>query len=153
MANLVGGSVKQTPEEMVLKQQEESRRFTELNERTRLLEERFTELNERTRLLEERGKQLMQKIQVVDETILKKISDLRDKMQSIESQMNGFRKEFEESKEMLRRVAKELESTAKLSDVKVLEKYLDMIDITRIIMKEDVLKIIEEYMSEHHKKK
>jgi len=139
MANLVGSNVKQTPGEIAAKQQEESRRFTELNERTRLLEER--------------GKQLMQKIQVVDETSMKKISDLRDKMQSIESQINGLRKEFEESKELLRRVVKDLEQAAKLSDVKVLEKYINMMDITRLLTKEDVLKILEEYNAEHHKKR
>lgn len=139
MANLVGGSVKQTPEETAARLQEESRRFAELNERTRLLEER--------------GKQLMQKIQVVDETGMKKISDIRDKMQSIENQINGLRKEFEESREVLRRVVKDLEQAAKLSDVKVLEKYIGMMDITRLLTKEDVLKIIEEYDAEHHKKK
>jgi uncharacterized protein (DUF342 family) len=139
MANLVGGSVKQTPEQIAAALQQESRHATELNERTRLLEER--------------GKQLMQKLQVVDETSMKKISDLRDKMQSIESQISGLRKEFEETKEILRRVAKELEQTAKMSDVKVLEKYINMVDITRLIMKDDVLKIIEEYMETHHQKK
>ena len=139
MANSIGSNVKQTSEEVAAQKQEEARRIAELNERTRLLEER--------------GKQLMQKLQVVDETSMKKIADLRDKMQSIESQISNFRKEFEESKEVLRRVAKELEQTAKMSDVKVLEKYINMVDITRLIMKEDVLKLIEEYMAEHHKKK
>ena len=139
MANLVGGNVKQTPEAAAMQQQQDSRHAVELNERTRLLEER--------------SKQMMQKLQVIDETSQKKISDLRDKMQSIESQLSGLRKDFEESKEMLRRVVKELEQSAKMSDVKVLEKYINMVDITRLLTKEDVLKMIDEHMVEHHKKR
>ncbi len=102
------------------------------------------QLSERTRLLEERMKQTRSKIQVLDETFSAKINDLRDATNNFQNQLISLRKELSETKELLRRVVKELGSTAKLSDVKVLEKYINMIDITRLITKEDVEKIVEE---------
>lgn len=139
MANLLGGHEKRTPQEVA--QDLEAAK-------------RISELNERTRLLEERNKQLMQKLQVIDETTIKKVNDLRNKLTSLESQITETRKDADEIKEIVRRIVKDLGQSAKLSDVKVLEKYINMIDITRIVTKEDVFRYIDEYNAEHkHKKK
>ena len=64
-----------------------------------------------------------------------------------------FRKDFDEVKNILRRVVKEMGNTAKLSDVKVLEKYITMVDITRLITKEDVVDIVKEELSRNKKRK
>jgi DNA repair exonuclease SbcCD ATPase subunit len=139
MANLLGGKERKTPQEIAQAEAEAARRISELNERTRLLEER--------------NKQLMQKLQVIDETMIKKINDIRNKIKNLESQITETRKDSEEIKEIVRRIVKDLGQTAKLSDVKVLEKYINMVDITRIVTKEDVFRYIEEYLEEHKKKR
>jgi uncharacterized protein (DUF342 family) len=138
MANLLGGTPKQTSEQVAMAQEQAKK---------------SSELNERTRLLEERNKQLMQKLQVIDETAIKKINDLRNKLTNLEGQITELRKDFEETKDILRRVVKELSQSAKISDVKVLEKYINMVDITRLVTKEDVFRYVEEYLEEHKKKK
>jgi methyl-accepting chemotaxis protein len=138
MANLMTNAPKRTPEQL---------------ERDQEISKRFAELSERTRLLEERVKQAYQKVQVIDETNLKKVKDLKDRITSIDEQFTSMRKELDELKEVVRRIAKDMGQTAKLSDVRVLEKYINMVDITRLITKEDVYQIIEDIEAEKKKKK
>lgn len=129
MANLLGGKPQQKPS-------------TQLDVQNIL--RKITQLNERTRLIEERLKQTRDKLQVLDETLSSKIKDLMDEISDSKGEISALRKELDESKELLRRVVKELASTARISDVKVLEKYINMIDITRFITREDVEEIVEE---------
>ena len=138
MADLMGGGPKKTPEE-IGREQETARKFAQLSERTRLLEERL--------------KQSFQKIQVIDETNMNKIKDIKDKITNLEEQLAAIRKDFDEAKEIVRRIAKDMSQTAKLSDLRVLEKYINMVDITRLVTKEDVLRLIDEYESEKKVKK
>lgn len=105
---------------------------------------RYGLLSERTRLVEERLKQTREKLQVIDETFSSKFKDIKENLEDLQNQINALRKDVDEIKEILRRITKDLSDTAKLSDVKVLEKYINMIDITRLITKEDVEKIVEE---------
>jgi predicted nucleic acid-binding Zn-ribbon protein len=102
------------------------------------------DLSERARLIEERLKQTREKMQVLDETFSSKVRDLKDAISDLNVQISTMRKELDEVKEIVRKVVKELGNTAKLSDVKVLEKYINLIDITRFITKEDVEEIVEE---------
>jgi len=138
MADLMGGGSKKTPAE-IEKEQETARKFAQLSERTRLLEERL--------------KQSFQKIQVIDETNMNKIKDIKDKITNLEEQLASIRKDFDEAKEIVRRIAKDMSQTAKLSDLRVLEKYINMVDITRLVTKEDVLRLIDDYESEKKTKK
>ncbi|MCD6576230.1 MAG: hypothetical protein J7K73_03660 [Nanoarchaeota archaeon] len=129
MGNLLGGKPQQKPS-------------TQIDVQNIL--KKITQLNERTRLIEERLKQTRDKLQVLDETLSSKIKDLMDEISDSKGEISALRKELDEAKELLRRVVKELASTARLSDVKVLEKYINMIDITRFITREDVEEIVEE---------
>ena len=138
MADLMGGSQKKNPDE-IAREQETARKFAELSERTRLLEERL--------------KQSIQKVQVIDETSMKKVKDLKDKITNLEEQLASMRKDSDEIKEIVRRIAKDMSQTAKLSDIRVLEKYINMVDITRLITKEDVLRMMDERESEKKVKK
>ena len=47
---------------------------------------------------------------------------------------------------MIRKIAKDLENTAKMHDVKVLEKYINLLDPTRIVTREDVIRIVRREM-------
>jgi hypothetical protein len=138
MANLMKSTPKKTPEEA---------------EKEREIGRRFAELSERTRLLEERLKQAHQKVEVVDETNIKKTKELKDKIKNLEDQLASSRKDLEDLKEIVRRIVKDLGQAAKLSDVRILEKYINMVDITRFITKDDVYRIIEDYTAEIKKKK
>jgi len=113
---------------------------------------RLSELGERTRLLEERLKQTRERLQVIDETNMNKIKELRERLSSLSEELSGFRKNLDDTKEIVRRIAKDMTSMARTSDVKVLEKYMNMLDITRIATKEDVLRIVKDEISKLKKK-
>ena len=115
-------------------------------------EKRISELSERTRLLEERLKQARSRVQVIDETNITKIRELRDGINNLSSDIATMRKDFDELKEIVRRMAKELGQAAKLSDIRVLEKYISMLDVTRIVTREEVLRIIKDEVSKSKKK-
>ena len=112
---------------------------------------KLSELSERTRLLEERLKQTREKIQVIDETFMNKTKDLKGSISSISEELSIIRRDFEETKEILRRVVKEIGSLAKVGDVKVLEKYINMVDVTRIVTKSDVERIVDEKLKSRKK--
>ena len=116
---------------------------------------RFSDMNERLRLLEERLKHTHQKVQVIDETNVRKINEVSMKVKNIEEQLSTMRTDFEKTNEVLRRLAKDMSQSAKISDVKVLEKYINLVDITRLVTKEDVERYVDEYLQEikQHKKK
>jgi hypothetical protein len=115
-------------------------------------DKRLAELSERTRLLEERLKQTRSRIQVVDETTISKIKDLKDSITSLSSELAAFRKDFEELKEIVRRMAKEFGSTAKVSDVKMLEKYISMLDVTRMVTRDEVIRIVKDELARKREK-
>jgi uncharacterized protein YlxW (UPF0749 family) len=114
---------------------------------------RFSELSERTRLLEERLKQARERIQVIDETNIGKIRELRDMLNNLNEEITGMRKSLDDLKEIVRRIAKDMGSVARLSDVHVLEKYIGMMDITRLVTKDDVLRIVKDEISRSKEKK
>ncbi len=129
MTNLLGGKPQQ-------------KNITQTNSQEIL--RKIAEISERARLMEERLKQTREKLQVLDETLTSRIRDLIDEISNSKGEISALRKELDESKEVLRRVVKEMASTARLSDVKVLEKYINMVDVTRFITKEDVEEIVDE---------
>ena len=114
---------------------------------------RLSELSERTRLLEERLKQARGRIQVIDETNIGKIKELRDTINNLNEEMTNIRKSLDDLKEVVRRIAKDMGSTARVSDVHVLEKYIGMMDITRLVTKDDVLRIVKDEISRSKKKR
>lgn len=107
----------------------------------------LTELSERTRLIEERLKQTREKLQVVDETNTNRYKDLRDDISNLKNSMKELKKEIEEIKDIIRKIVKEMSNVARLSDVKVLEKYINMIDVSRLMTKEDIIEIVKEEIS------
>ena len=114
---------------------------------------RFSELSERTRLLEERLKQARERIQVIDETNIGKIKELRDMLNNLNEEITVMRKSLDDLKEVVRRIAKDMSSVARLSDVHVLEKYIGMMDITRLVTKDDVIRIVKDEISRSKEKK
>jgi len=114
---------------------------------------KLSELSERTRLLEERIKQARERVQVIDETNITKVKELRDSINNLNEEMSSLRKSLDDIKEVVRRIAKDMGSTARLSDVRVLEKYIGMLDVTRLVTKDEVLRIVKDEISKSKTKK
>lgn len=105
---------------------------------------RITDISERMRLLEERINQIRDKLNVVDKTLIDKSLALKEGTRKLEIQIDEIRKNIKTLSDTMQNVIKELDHCARAEDLKVLEKYVNMIDPTRLVTREEVQRIIEE---------
>ena len=107
-----------------------------------MLAKQMPEVNSRVRLLEERTDQTRQKLKITDENLIRKTEKLKIMVGEVKVGLEQLEKEVKDVKETIRYFAKELESVASVGDLKVLEKYINMIDPTRFLTEKDVMRIV-----------
>lgn len=101
-------------------------------------------LNDRVRLIEERTHQNREKIRVIDENIISKFKDMKDDVKRLSIEVDEMRRGMDDVVKSMQRMIKDLSNTAKLSDVSVIDKVLDLFDPTRYLTEKDVIRLIEE---------
>lgn len=101
-------------------------------------------LNDRMRLVEERGHQNRDKIRIIDENIIVKFKDLKDDVRRLNIEVDELRRNLDGVVKSLQRMIKDLGNTAKLSDVLVIDKVMELFDPTRYLTEKDVIRLIEE---------
>jgi len=87
-----------------------------------------------------------EKIRVVDENMVIKINDLKSSTRDLNLRVLDLSKKVEEIKTTLQRMLKTLAETAKISDLAVIEKVLDLFDPTTYLTEKDVIKIINKVL-------
>jgi outer membrane murein-binding lipoprotein Lpp len=107
-----------------------------------IIEKQLPEINSRVRLLEERTDQTRQKLKITDENLIRKTEKLKSMMDELHTNIDQLDKDIKDVKETIRYFAKELEGVASVGDLKVLEKYINMIDPTRFLTEKDVMRIV-----------
>ncbi len=100
--------------------------------------------NDRLRLIEERTHQNHEKIRVVSENVVLKFNDLKNNVKRLNIEVDELRKKVNNITKTLQRMVKDLSNTAKLNDVKVIEKVLDFFDPTRFLTEKDLNKAISD---------
>lgn len=110
------------------------------------LSQKLSEVSRRVRILEEKSNSLSDKIAITDSTLLKNTKSFREDVTEMNISIKELTKELEALKETVRRIIKQLEMYVLKRDFKVLEKYVDLIDPTKIITSDDVRRIIQEEM-------
>ena len=113
-----------------------------------LINKKIAELSERTRLLEERVKELRESLHVVDQTMQRRTKALKDSINDIREEISSLRAQMTELRSAVRRIINDLGNTARKSDVKLIEKYIELIDPTNIVTRKDVERIVEEKLRE-----
>jgi len=116
---------------------------TEL-EYQRYVTKKISELSERVRLLEQKLNTTLQKIQVVYENMLMKSRDLKVEITKLNIETKEMRRNLLEMTDALQHAIKMVNESAKGRDLRVLEKYINMIDPTRFLTKQDVINIVQE---------
>ncbi len=109
---------------------------------------KIAELSERTRLLEERVKELRESLHVVDQTMQRRTKLLKDSINDLREEISNLRAQITELRSAIRRIINDLTNTARKSDVKLIEKYIELIDPTNIVTRKDVERIVEEKLRE-----
>ncbi len=113
-----------------------------------LLNKKLAELSERTRLLEERVKELRESLHVIDQTMQRRTKALKESINDTREEISSLRAQLTELRSVIRRIINDLSNTARKSDVKLIEKYIELIDPTNIVTRKDVERIVEEKLRE-----
>ncbi len=101
-------------------------------------------INDRLRLIEERSHQNREKIRSVEENLVIKFKDNREDVKRLNLEVDELRKNVNNLTKTLQRMVKELAETAKINDVKVLDKVMDYFDPTRFLTEKDIKRIIKQ---------
>ena len=113
-----------------------------------LVNKKIAELSERTRLLEERVKELRESLHVLDQTMQRRTNALKDSINDIREEISSLRSQITELRSAVRRIINDLSNVAHKSDVRLIEKYIELIDPTNIVTRRDVERIVEEKLRE-----
>ena len=105
------------------------------------------ELRESLKIFDQRLSQLKDTIRMVDQNNIDKYKETKELLQGLSSSVSSNKTQVLELEDAMDRLSKQLEKFAKQQDIKVIEKYLEFIDPSRFLSKEDVIKIVDEYMS------
>ncbi|MBN1923301.1 MAG: hypothetical protein JW791_00900 [Nanoarchaeota archaeon] len=105
---------------------------------TGMIISRLNDLNTRMRLGEERINQNKERLRVFDDQVLGLKKEMSKEIENINSDISDLRKSIKNIEDTIHHIIKELELTAKKQDINVIEKYVDMMDPTRYITKEEL---------------
>ncbi len=107
----------------------------------------MVELRESLKIFDQRLSQLKDTVRMVDQNNIDKYNELKEILRNLSADVSSNKVKMLELEDAMDRLQKQLEKFAKLQDVKILDKYLSFIDPSRFLSKEDVIKIVDEYMS------
>ncbi len=103
------------------------------------------ELNNRIRTLENKYNLLGERLLVVNQNMIEEYKRLLREMKIINEDTREIRQEVFLTQDALRNIVKEMELFAKKEQIKVLEKYLDLINPMRFVTEEEVEKIVVQH--------
>lgn len=110
-------------------------------------------LTTRLRIAEERYTNLRRKLQFIEQNMLDSNKKTKTDIKTIELDIKEIRKEIAESKDALRHLIDELNKFAKLEDIKVLQKYIEMWEPVKFVTQGEVQKIINETLQKQKPRK
>lgn len=105
------------------------------------------ELREALKIYDQRLVQLKGNLSLIEQNNMERNKEVRSALQGITSQVTAHTNKLVELQDMVGRMEQQSEQFAKMQDVKVIDRYLSLIDPSRFLSKEDVIKIVQEYLA------
>lgn len=112
---------------------------------------RLNDVATRLRVSEERINQNKARIRIYDDEILNNKKLITEYTESINDDLTTLRKDIKNINDTIHYIIKELELTAKKQELTVMEKYVNLMDPTRYVTKEDFKRIMKEVISKNGK--
>ncbi len=103
---------------------------------------RINDINSRLRLVEQRINQNRERLSIYDDQLLNLKKEVGKELDSINDSIMELRKSIKNIEDTIQHIIRELESTAKKQDINVIEKYVDMMDPTRYVTKEELKELL-----------
>lgn len=107
------------------------------------LSNQISDLARRQRMTEERTNNLRRTMQVIEQNMISNDKQHTEGIRLINIELNEIHKEIEDMKEKMRLIIKELKMTAKIEDVKIMNKYFEMWNPVKFITQDEIDSIIE----------
>ncbi len=104
----------------------------------------LNEVIARLRSLESKYNIITEKTLMVNKNMIDEYKLVSRHLKAIESDIKELKLELNKAREVIKDVAKETENYARKENVKVLEKYINLIDPLKFATEDDVRKIVEE---------
>lgn len=110
----------------------------------------MTVINTRLRVSEERSSDLRRKLQVIESNMLSHHKKVLTEVKVLKSDILAVKRQIRQVEERIVMVIKELQLTARKEDVDIMTKYVEMWNPVRFVGYEQVEKIVDEKLAEHH---
>ncbi|MBL7054263.1 hypothetical protein ISS05_00730 [Candidatus Woesearchaeota archaeon] len=108
-------------------------------------------LERRLKVLEEAFTNIRKGLQVAEQNMLSKNKTSSTDIKTLTSDINEIRKEMLDMKEKILMIVKDLEGAAKINEVKVLEKYINLWNPVKFVTQNEVERIIDEKIKDQKK--
>jgi len=108
------------------------------------LSRNVTSLGSRLRVLEERYVNVRKKTQMTDQNLLDFEKDIREELRALNQELLDIKRTVSDINENLIEMSAELKKSVKQSELKVVEKYVDMWQPMNFVTKEEFNKYLEE---------
>lgn len=112
----------------------------------------IVDLNNRIRTLENKYNLLGERLLIVNQNMIEEYKRLLHEMKIVNAELREIRQEVFLTQDTMRNIVKEMEAFAKKDQIKVLEKYIDLINPMRFVTEEEVEKIVLQHKTAVGKK-
>lgn len=116
-----------------------------MEKRVSLQEEVVTILS-RLRMLEDKQANLQRKLHMLEEHTSMSLQEVREKLSMLEDELLDVQKRLKDMHELVDRLAKSFSQVAMKDELRMLEKYVNLMDPTLYVTREHVRKLIREEM-------
>ncbi len=111
------------------------------------------DLNSRVRSLENKYNTLTERLLVVNQNMIQEYKKLINEMRDISKESKVTRMNITSTQDAVKEVVKELSIFAKKDQIKMLEKYIDMINILKLVTDEQLEERLESFKLDLNKPK
>ncbi len=110
--------------------------------------QRVVDVITRLRMVEENLENVMKRVLSFETGFVREVREIRDEIKEIKSKMMDIEKKLNEFDERLKTLENSLKDFARREDVKVIEKYIEFLNPSNYVTREEVLKMIKRYVGE-----
>ena len=102
------------------------------------------ELNSRIRSVEGRYNLLAERLLIINHNLIEQYKKTMKEIQLINSDLSEIKHDLNTTKEVINNIVKELENFASKNNVKVIEKYIDLLNPLNFVTEEQLNKVLDE---------
>jgi predicted nucleic acid-binding Zn-ribbon protein len=117
-----------------------------------LITNSISDSNRRIRLMEDRIDNLRSHLELLENNILEMNKSMSDELNNFNKTAHELRREVQGSIENVGKLAEKIDELASKDSVKVIEKYIDLLNPMMLVTRDELNEVIKDKLSKHKKK-